>query len=291
MRTRIYNKMTAQEVEDYLARGGDTIFLAIGVIECHGALPIDCETIGPEANAVLLAEKADGLAMINLPYFYPGATVISNATVSFSVRDGIRYLKKICHSLVDQGFRKLFLISGHGPAPTTINAFCRDFFEETMIHPCHLMRLTSSQDMPKIDPRTGPAPEQMEAFKRFSKQTYGAYKVMNQVEFLPIDPEGKGQDGPRKPSDPRMQRFSQLYRGFGGYTCQIYSDPANHGGGHFFRDEEERQQWCDEGEQILRETVERCRINELKEALGAYQEYVQRMYEKFPRIKKFPYSV
>ena len=69
MRTRIFNKMTAPEVEDYLARGGDTIFIAIGVVECHGALPIDCETIGPEANAVLLAEKADGLAMINLPYF------------------------------------------------------------------------------------------------------------------------------------------------------------------------------------------------------------------------------
>ena len=27
-------------------------------------------------------------------------------------------------------------------------------------------------------------------------------------------------------------------------------------------------------------------VTELKEALGRYQEYVQRMYEKFPRIKK-----
>ena len=29
MRTRIFNKMTAQEVEDYLARGGDTMFIAV----------------------------------------------------------------------------------------------------------------------------------------------------------------------------------------------------------------------------------------------------------------------
>ena len=59
MRTRIFNKMTAQEVEDYLARGGDTMFIAVGVVECHGNLPIDCETIVPEAYAKLLAEKAE----------------------------------------------------------------------------------------------------------------------------------------------------------------------------------------------------------------------------------------
>ena len=288
MRTRIFNKMTAQEVEDYLARGGDTIFIAIGVIECHGALPIDCETIGPVANAVLLAEKADGLAMINLPYFYPGATVISNATVNFSIRDGMRYLNKLCHSLVDQGFRKLFLLSGHGPAPMTINAFCRDFFEETLIHPCHLMRLENGgmPSFPKIDPKTGPTEEQKEFFRKMSLKTYGAYKIMGQMEYLPIDPEGKGCDGPRTPVDPRMKKLSQLYSGYGGYTCQLYSDPAQHGGGYLFKDEQQRLEWCTEGEQVLREMIDKCKINELKEALGEYQDYVQRMYQKFPRIKK-----
>ena len=285
MRTRIFNKMTAQEVEDYLARGGDTIFIAIGVIECHGALPIDCETIGPEAHAVLLAEKADGLAMINLPYFYPGATTISNATISFSIRDGIRYLNKICHSLVDQGFRRIFFTSGHGPAPLTINAFCRDFFEETLIHPCHLMQIGERMPMPKIGPE-GPTPEQIEMFKKFSYTTYGAYKIMGQMEFLPIDPEGKGQDGPRTESDPRMKRFSRAYAGLGGYTCQLYSDPAQHGGGYFFKDEEERLAICTEGEKMLREKIDKCNICELKEALGAYQDYVQKMYVKYPRIKK-----
>ena len=80
MRTRIYNKMTSYEIEDYLKRGGDTIFLGIGVVECHGYMPVDVEAVGPEAKAVLLAEKADGLALINLPYFYPGGTIISPAT-------------------------------------------------------------------------------------------------------------------------------------------------------------------------------------------------------------------
>ena len=32
MRTRILNKMSAGEVDEYLARGGDTIFIAVGVV-------------------------------------------------------------------------------------------------------------------------------------------------------------------------------------------------------------------------------------------------------------------
>ena len=65
MRTRIFNKMTAKEVEDYLTRGGDTIFVPVGVVECHSAMPIDVEQMVPEAYALLMAERADGLAMVN----------------------------------------------------------------------------------------------------------------------------------------------------------------------------------------------------------------------------------
>jgi creatinine amidohydrolase len=54
MRTRIFNKMTAKEVEDYLARGGNTIFVGVGVIEVHGAMPIDAETIVPDTFQGLL---------------------------------------------------------------------------------------------------------------------------------------------------------------------------------------------------------------------------------------------
>ena len=57
-------------------------------------MPNDVETIIPEAYATLLAEKADGLSLINLPYFYPGGTLCSNATVHISIRDGIDYLEK-----------------------------------------------------------------------------------------------------------------------------------------------------------------------------------------------------
>ncbi len=261
--------MTAQEVQDYLDRGGDTMFIAVGVVECHGMFPIDCETIIPEAFAMLLADKADGLAMINLPYFYPGGTVISNATVSFTIRDGIDYLNKICHSLVDQGFKKLFILSGHAPASLTINAFCRDFFEETLIHPCHLMQIARAAGV-QTD---------------FDTLAYGAYKIMGQMEYLPVDPNAEETQPMRMETDPALERFSKLYRPFGGFTGTIYSDPAQHGGGRLFRSDEERLEYCKNGEKQLREIVDKCNINELKAALGEYQEYIQRMYAKFPRIK------
>jgi creatinine amidohydrolase len=263
--------MTAGEVQDYLDRGGDTMFIAVGVVECHGLLPIDCETILPEAYAKLLAEKADGLAMINLPYFYPGGTVISNATVSFSIRDGIDYLNKICHSLVAQGFRKLFILSGHAPASLTVNAFCRDFFEETLIHPCHLMQVAKASGV-QLD---------------FGSNDifYGAYKIMGQMEYLPVDPSAEHSQPSRTETDPAMERFSRLYQPLGGYISRIYSDPAQHSGGRLFRSEEERLEYCSRGEALLREIVDKCNINELKKALGEYQNYIQEMYARYPRIK------
>lgn len=270
MRTRIFNKMTAQEIEDYLARGGDTIFIAVGVVECHGVLPVDCEAVCPEAYATLLAEKADGLALINLPYFYPGATIISNATVNMTVCEGIDYLKKICHSLVDQGFKRIFITSGHGPAPITINAFCRDFFEETLIHPCHLLMLQQASGV-KID-------------RNENCVMYGAYKVMGQMQYLPVDPNPP-EIPPHQDPNPIMDRFAKLYRQGGSYAARVYDDPEQHNGGRIFKSEEERLEVCTKGEQQMRSIVDSCDIVELKEALGKYQEYVQRVYEKVPRIK------
>lgn len=289
MRTRIFNKMTAQEVEDYLARGGDTIFIAVGVVECHGNLPIDCETICPEAYCSLLAEKADGLAMINLPYFYPAATIISNATVQFGIRDGIDYLMKIAHSLVGQGFRRLFLVSGHGPAGGTVDAFCAEFFSETLVHPCHLARIQSQDSMAVMagfDPEKGPTPQQEEVFEAMKYKMYGAYKIMGQMEYLPVDPNYMNPPEERPKLAPTLDKLSVLCREFGGFPTMIYSDPGQHGGGHVFRSEEERLEYCSKGEEILRREVENCRILELKEIVGKYHEYIGEMYKKYPRIKK-----
>ncbi len=56
MNTHILNKMRNSEVEDYLNRGRDTIFIPVGTVELHGDLPLDCEAIYVEAIAERMAE-------------------------------------------------------------------------------------------------------------------------------------------------------------------------------------------------------------------------------------------
>ena len=278
MRTRVYNKMTAQEVEDYLARGGDTMYVGIGVVEVHGACPIDCETVIPEALAIAMAEKADGLAMINLPYFYPGGTVISNSTVHRTIRDGIDYLMKIAHSLADQGFKRLYFVSGHGPSSMTLNAFSREFFEETLIHPCHMSTISM---MAKAYGHEG-------VMRGLDNMTYGAYKMLGQLDFIPIDPNATEERGERVPTDPAMADFMKLYQPYSGFgaTAQIFSDPRQHGGGRIFKSREELEETAAKGVEEIYDLVSHLNLEALNEALGEYQVYAQGVAEKFPRVKR-----
>ena len=54
MYTRVYNKMTADDIQAYLDRGGNTIFVAVGVVEVHGAMPVDVEQAVSCARALTI---------------------------------------------------------------------------------------------------------------------------------------------------------------------------------------------------------------------------------------------
>lgn len=278
MRTRIFNKMTAREVEAYLARGGDTIYLATGVLEVHGDMPIDCETIIPEAFAVKLAEKTDGLAMINLPIFYPGGTVISNATVHISIAQSMEYLHIVCKSLVDQGFRRIYLLTSHAPSMLTVPAFCRDFFEQTLVHPCHIGVAMMMGEYAKKNPAAG------NPFALLDKVCFGAYELMGQKQFLPLDPDAEQPVIERKPQEPALRNLSDLLNPLGGRVSIIFSDPNEHGGGRIFKSEAERDAACAEGAQLICDIVDSLEVEALNESLAAYQAYVHDLAEKFPRL-------
>lgn len=273
MRTRIFNKMTAKEVDDYLARGGNTIFVAVGVVELHGALPIDAEQIMPEAYSVAMAEKADGLAMINLPYFFPGGTILGNCTVQVSVCESIDYLMMICRSLVAQGFRKIFFVSGHGPAQLYIDAACRDFFQESKIHACHinLVKLTMDEII-----------KNERGMQYFQDITVGAYSMMGQKQFLAVDPNAV--DIPHMAPDPEQIELETVLQPFGGVCCLYYSHADQHGGGRAFLSEEERDESCARGEVYIREMVDKIDFEGLKNALDAYQKYVEEIIKNHPRL-------
>lgn len=281
MRTRIFNKMTAREVEDYLARGGNTIYVGVGVVELHGASPIDVEQIGPEAYAVAMAEATDGLAMINLPYFFPGGTIVSPATVQVSVRESIDYLMMISRSLVAQGFRKIFYISGHGPARLYIDAMCRDFFQESKIHVCHLNSMAFGRNFAEKTADGKPD------FSRLAFMSAGAYKILHQEQYLPVDPEAKDPEYSfGAPMDPRMQELSDSLKPFGGSVSMYYSNDNQHGAGRPYRSVEERDEACRKGEAMIREEVERMvpALERLKNAIDTYHGYVQELIQEKPRF-------
>lgn len=278
MRTRIFNKMTAREIEGYLNHGGDIIFIPLGVTEVHGELPVDCETILAEAYSVVMAEQCDGVVLTNLPYFYPGGTVISNATVHLSIADGMAYLTKICKSLVDQGFKRLILVSGHAPAFLTANAFTRDFFEATQIHPCHLNLMNVTAIAYGGNP--------IGSLADFDTSICGAYQIMGLKQFLPVDPNAETNVGVRLPNPPEIEDFAGRLRPLGGMVSLVFSDPLQHGGGNVFRSEAERDEACAKGEAYIREAVSRIDVVGLCNALANYQAYVKGVCEKFPRLNK-----
>lgn len=286
MRTRIYNKLNVKEIQAYLDRGGKTIFLPLGVIECHGAYPVDVETILPQAFAVLLAEKADGLVMTDLPYFYAGGTVISDATIHVSIRDGMRFLNTLCTSLIQQGFRNLFFVSGHGPAAITIDAFSRDFFEQTGIHPCHLETFHMLQTaFPNASLESISVPGSPLRIM-INEMMVGAYRILGVEDYLITDPCAPRPEYQVTPVDEVVTRFEAALKPFGGVPSRLFSCETEHSNCVQFSSADERAEACERGANYIHQIVDRVNIQELMEALNGYHQYVRKVVEKNPHLRR-----
>ena len=284
MRTRIYNRMTAREVEEYLARGGDTIFIGVGVIEAHSNMPIDAEQVGPEGIALAMAEKADGLAMINVPYTFPGGTVVSNATVQVSIQESAEFLRILCRSLVAQGFRKIFFVTGHGPARMVCEPLCRDFFQEFKTH---LVFINPFTLLGKLMKKNGqePGPMGLMAYPETEDLTAGAYRIMELEQFLPVDPNAAPPIRFTDDMNPPMYRLQKALQSIGAQASMLYDDPEHHVPGRAFRSIEERDACCERGEKMIRDMADLVDWEEIKAALDGYDGYVHDLMEKYPRLK------
>ena len=273
MRTRIYNKCTDQEITEYLDRGGDTLFIGIGVTELHGQLPVDCESILTEGVALAMAEKADGLALINLPYFHAGATASGRSTINISIKAGYDYLLALIYAVYKLGFKKIVMISAHGPAYLTINSVCMDFFHATH-NPILHIDLPHAINIAKENGWQGSG----DMMDDINDLIYGAYKIMHQLEYIPVikDFDKEAFLAKRKEGNQKQWFKKDLHKlnfstgGFGSY----YAELEEHGGLEYSTSEKEREERGERGLRSLYDLIERFDPKHFLDLLDALDEAV-----------------
>lgn len=246
MRTRFLTKMTHDEVTEYRKRN-DLIYVAFGTVEVHGTFPLDVEQMAPEAFALCMAEATDGLVLGQLPYFFPGASPMSPGTIQMSVESGIRYLKEIAHSLLNQGFRRQVYVSLHGPAFLTAGALVVDFFDETKV-PIAYIDLVQGIEYAK---------NHGAEVSDYDELFYGAYEILGRKDELVVDPTIRTEI--KQGSETSIDYFSWFRR---------YAHPSGSIGFYFARPEdhagmtgalktvEERDEVCKKGAEMIRRIVD-----------------------------------
>ncbi|MBQ7064824.1 MAG: creatininase family protein [Firmicutes bacterium] len=262
MRTRDLNKMTNDEVEAYLANN-DILFVPVGVTETHGGLPIDCETILAEAFACKLAEKADGLFVSGLPFFFAGSTTTGRSTVQVSVEAGVRYLKTLARSFLKQGFRRQVYVTFHGPAYLTVSSTIRDLFDETGAPLWYL----------------DPGKHMMGSF--FGRQGgtdifCGAYKIRKCLEAIPLNvPEARSITYEERH---QWLGFAQDVMTAGppsGTLGHLITEPWEHLPTMALASEEEREESAARGIKLIEDTVEKIDIVGMLDKVRAIDRHFQ----------------
>ena len=132
MRSRILDELSWFEVKKYLERN-DIAIMPVGVVELMGEWPLGMEYFTPLAVAKLVAERVDGIVIPHIAYTFAGATRAGVGTVELSIMESVRYIKNICYSLLESGFRRFLLLTWHGPAPLVASTVVRELFQETGI--------------------------------------------------------------------------------------------------------------------------------------------------------------
>jgi creatinine amidohydrolase/Fe(II)-dependent formamide hydrolase-like protein len=126
--------ITWADARDYFAAGGDTAILPVGSTEMHGPhMPLGTDYLISLAIATLAAPRCNALILPPLPYTWAGATRPFAGTISLPVDLVIEFIKTICHRLIDQGFRRIALISQHNPDTTTLGLVAMQLFEEMRV--------------------------------------------------------------------------------------------------------------------------------------------------------------
>ena len=92
---------------------------------------ISCDSFLAEAACRVLAEEWDAVILPMIHYTYPGATSRWPGSVSILPRETLDYVIAVTKAVLRNGFKRVVLVSLHGPNSLIIPLALRTVFEET----------------------------------------------------------------------------------------------------------------------------------------------------------------
>ena len=123
------DEMTWRELKERMHKT-DIAYLPLGTIECHGPhLPMGSDYYVSTAVSILAAKRTGGIVMPPLTYNFTGATNAFKGTIGIPMELEMKIIKAVLKSLWEQGFRRLFVISTHGPNDVPIRMAIRELYE------------------------------------------------------------------------------------------------------------------------------------------------------------------
>jgi creatinine amidohydrolase len=135
---RLFDEMTREEVRGLAPEA--LAVLPVGATEQHGPhLPVGTDRFAVEAIARAAAEAtADQIPVVvtpTLPFGSSSHHLPFSGTLSLSTETYLRVVMDLAESLIIDGFRRIFILNGHGGNHELIQLAARDL---ALKHPAHL---------------------------------------------------------------------------------------------------------------------------------------------------------
>jgi len=246
------------EVEKYL-QYNDLIFIPIGNVQAHGALPVDCEYVAAEALALKLAEESNGLVFPFLQYTYPGDGMIGRGTVQVSSTEAIAYLKPIARSLLRQGFkRQVYVTVGNAAGPETVSPLALEFFYESRTAALYLEGDILLQKV-NVD---------------LNKVFFGAYSIVGRLEDIPLN---MTPDVPKHAVDQGLRKLQGLHVSGGARdgTVGFFGFEDESGAPVLAVTAEQRAAWAKEGVDAIDAAVKQADIKKIVQSLQDHNRFTR----------------
>jgi creatinine amidohydrolase len=216
VRSRYLLELTTPEVEKYLADGGDLALLPVGPTEMHGPhLPLGTDMYVARAVALKVAEAADGIVLPDLAYNWSGATDGFAGTLSVEPELMQQMIASILRKAARMGFKRLVLISLHGPNNAVLMPVARRFFETegVPVFVPHVLRFEDPKMRALFD---GP-----DTFGGEGTMVLGALHILGQPELYSETEMRRADQAPELPESlRRLQRAGTI--GF------FFQEPRQH---------------------------------------------------------------